>query len=527
MSSNRTRLLIAVWLVLAMVATPAVTSTAIAQTAEQTIRTADLDVRQESYVEGDVSRQASNGTPVYVVGGERVWLSPRNFDTNSVVQFGVEREGADMAYDQGLDAYTFTSNGAEATFDVFWIVVEPVTSTNASTNQTTSATRRVRYEATISVDRQADLDHLAAGEIDQIRSDAENWSEVDDRIEDLQRQDLLLWQVLRGGDPPNKETILDGAFTAYVTTRDPFRLLTGGLREVVVLLVLSVGGLAYLALREGYGALAMWRMKRALNIYKSTEADEGEVSDRVLELDRVERERALQNIDWQSEPLNFNDHEAEAYRQIGDTARQGFENLLSEIPPFVWFRDRLRAMHHCGYRAVVEYDDDGDIEHAELVDLDEMGAPDEEETVGLEDVDEDLLVELTDDPLVWSFNPVLADYDPQDVFDVDPPTLSLDGFASELSRQLEAFDSSEDLAQGLHEHVRAVAASEYCDSEGRPRVDRRAINSWLRASQLIGETMNIPSARVAAQHLERVLIDHDPAREAEQLAEEIEGGRYA
>lgn len=518
------RVALALLLLVSTVATAGLVPTAAAQQTDLTTRSADLDVRQESYVEGDVSRQASNGSPVYVAGGERIWLKPRNFETNSVVQFGVEREGADMSYDQALDAYTFTSNGAEATFDVYWIVVEPVTSTNASTNQTTTATRRIRYEATIRVDRQADLDHLAAGEIGAIRSDAANWSEVEDRIEDLQRQDLLLWQVLRGGDPPDKETILEGAFAAYVTTRDPFRLLTGGLRVVIITLVLTVGGLAYLALREGYGAVAFWRMKRALNIYKSTEAAEGEVSDRVLELERVEKERALQNVDWQA--LGFSDHEAEAYRQIGDTARQGFENLLSEIPPFVWFRDRLRAMHHCAYRAVVDYDDDT-IKNAELVDLDEIGAPEEDETVALDDVDDELLVELTDDPLAWSFNPVLADYDPKDVFDVDPPTLSLDGFATELSRQVEAFDSPEQLAQGLHEHVRAVAASEYCDSEGRPRVDRRAINSWLRASQLLGESMNIPSARVAAQHLERVLIDHDPAREAEQLAEEIEGGRYA
>ena len=507
-----------------LLVTTAVTPATLAQQADQPVRDAELTVRQESYVEEGVARKAANGTPVYEVRGERVWLRPSNFDAGSVVQFGVEREGADLTFDQSFGAYSFTSNGAEASFRVFWVVIEPVSTTNA-TNGTVAATRRVRYEATIKVVGQADLDHLAAGQIGEIRADAATWSEVDDRLEDLQREDLLVWQLLRGGDPPSKEVILQGAFAAYVTTRDPFRLLTGGLRNVIIVLVLSIGGLAYLAMREGYGAFAFWRMKRALNIHKSNEAAEGELAERVLEFERSEKHKALQNVDWQD--LGFNDDEAAAYRQLGDTTRQGFENLLAELPPAVWFRDRLRAMHHCGYRALVEREDGGDVLEAELVELDAPDAPDEPFLTDLEDVDDELLAALTDDPLAWSFDPVTADYDPVDVFDVDPPTLSLDGFADELERQLEWFDDPEQLAQGLHEHVRAVAASNYTDSEGRPRVDRRALNSWLRASQLIGETMNVPSARVAAQHLERILIDHDPTREAEQLAQEIEGGQYA
>jgi len=168
--------------------------------------------------------------------------------------------------------------------------------------------------------------------------------------------------------------------------------------------------------------------------------------------------------------------------------------------------------------------EDVDVEDVDLVDFEEAAAGD---LVGLQEADADLLSAVCNDESVYAFNLLTADYDPAEAFETAPETLTLDEFVERLPTQLDWFDDPLRIAQGMHEHIDAVAESNYCDPDGRPIPSRRTLNSWLRASQWLGDRLNIRAARVAGEHIERMLIDHDPGREAEEFAKDIQEGKYA
>lgn len=516
--TRRAHQLLAVLLVLATVATPLVGAVA----AADDTRPAELAIRQESYVDGDVSRQQQNGTPVYSAAGERIWIKPQNFDPANVVDFGVDRAAGELGYDQELGAYTFSSEGEEASFTLYWIVLEQQ-QVAAANNTTTTKVQRVRYEATVRITDQVDLDHVPAGQLDRLREDADQWQSFNGTLQDIRESDLLLWAFRK--DPPDTETLLQGMINTYITTRDPLRLLTGGLMAVILTLTLTVGGLLFLAIREGIAAIAARRMRTRLNQARANEPYEGELSDRVLEADREERDQIWSNQDFQD--FGWSDHEAAAYRELGKTPREAFERIVTDvIPPKLQIRERLQAMSQLGYVALVrERDDDGAVVDAEVVLEDEIEGEDPE-IVELDDPDEDLVEALWNDRAMLEFDPVEADIDLGD-FETEPVTLSVDEALAELGLQVDRFEDEKDAMRLLHEHIEAAASSDYTDDVGTPKTSMRVLQSWLETSTWLRDVHGFPSARKLADHLEAAIKRFDPGREAEEYAEDVRSGKDA
>lgn len=512
------RALLAVFLLLSVAVGPVATAAAADVT-----RPADLVVRQESYVQESVSVQTQNGTPVYTVRGEQVWLRPSNFAPESVVDFGVDRGAGELAYDEAMGAYTFSSDGEQASFSVYWIALEEVAVGGA--NNTSTTVQRVRYEATIRVVDQADLEHAQTGELAALREDANNWRSWNETVQDVREMDLLLWTFVRGGEPPSTEALLEGMISTYVTTRDPLRLLTGGFFSVIVILTLSLGGLLYLAIREGYAAYAARRMKKKLNIYRAVESDEGEISDRVLEADRREREQVWGNLDFND--FGWSDHEAAAYREaLGDTPREAIERIATDIlPPVLQVHDRLQAMSQVGYVArVLERGEDDEVLEAEVAREDDVD--DDDDVEQLDEPSEDLLDELLTDPvMIWDFDPTAVDLDFSEFSD-PPVTFTLDEALDALRLQVERFEDPKAVAKLLQEHVEWAASSDYTDEHGAPRSTQRVLNSFLETSQWLADVHSIPSARILAEHIETALLAYDPGREAKRFADDVREGKY-
>lgn len=523
MSQRTHRLLVAI-LVLASVAVAPVAGAA----AADVTRPADLVVRQESYVNEDVTVQTDNGTPVYSVRGERIWLRPSNFDPSTVVDAGIDRGAGELSYDEEMGAYTFTSEGEEASFTLYWIALEQVAV--GGTNSSNTSVQRVRYEATVRVVGQAQLDHAEAGELEALRQDADNWRSINDTFQDVREMDLLLWTLARGGEPPSTEALIEGMINTYVTTRDPFRLLTGGFFQVIVLLTLSLGGLLYLAIREGWAAYVGRRMKKRLNIYRAAEAEEGELKENILEQDRQERLQIWSNLDFND--FGWSDHEAAAYRELGDTPREALEHLITDVlPPTLVVHDRLQAMAQQGFVARV-------LEREDAEDDDEPGDVLEAEVVRADDVDDDDDVEELDEPtldlvdalsndlvMIWDFNPAEAGIDLESFAD-PPTTFTLSEALEELQLPIDRFEDEQAAAKLLHEHVEWAADSKYTDEYGTPRSSQRVLNSFLSTSRWLADTQDLPTPRILAEHIEAMLLAHDPGREAEEFAREVRAGKH-
>lgn len=512
------RQLLVALLILATVAGPTLGAVA----AQEAAKPAELVVRQESYVDEAVSVQTQNGTPVYTARGEQLWLKPQNFDARSVVDFGVDRGAGAISYDDAFGAYEFSSQGEQASFTVFWVVLEE---TQVSGANNTTQVSRVRYEATIRIVELASVDHVRPGELEDMRAAANNWESFNDTLQDVRESDLLLWSLRQ--EPPDTETLIQGMINTYVTTRDPFRLLTGGLFAVVVTLTLTVGGLLFLAIREGLAAIYARKLRKRLNIYQATEAEEGEISDRILELDRSEREQIFANLDFQdltSGDRLWSDHEAASYRSLGQTPRAAFERIITDImPPELQIRERLQAMSQLGYVAAVrERDEDGEIVDAEIVRESEF-IFDEDEKIPIDDPSEYLVDAVWNDQTMIDFDPVAADIS-IDAFETDPVTFTIDEALEALDLAVDRFEDEETAAKLLQDHLEWAAKSEYTDETGTPRGPLRVLNSFYETATWIRDINGPPSARILAEHIERALLEYDPGREAVEYAEDVREG---
>jgi hypothetical protein len=511
------RALLAVLLVLATVATPLVGAVAAADRTEA----AELTVRQESYVGGDVDLQTQNGTPIYSAEGERILIVPQNFAPENVVDFGVDRGTGELAFDQGLGAYTFSSEGEVASFGLYWVVLEETQVAGANATNST-AVDRVRYEATVRITGQADLDHAEAGTVEEMRRDANNWRSFNDTLQDVRESDLLFWALRK--EPPDTETLLQGMVNTYVTSRDPFRLLTGGLFAVIITLTFTLGGLLFLAMREGLGAWKSRKLWKRLRTYRSNEPYEGELSERLLEADRAERSQIWSNSDFQD--MGWSDHEADAYRELGRTPREAFEQILSIMPPEQIIRERLQAMAQVGYSArVLDRDADDEIADAEVVPIEDVD-DDQDDVASLADPSDALVEAVWNDHAMIHFDPTEADIDVSE-FEQEPTTVSIDELADELPVQIERFEDEKALAKLVHEHVDTAARSEYCDEQGTPNTSMRALGSFLETSTWVRDTHGFPAAGKLAEMLETAIRKFDPGLEAAEYADDVRSGKDA
>lgn len=490
-------------------------------------REARLAIEQPAYVDGDVSQRSIDGVRTYTASGERLRVQPTNFDPADVVDYGVEEDEATLTYDEQFGVFNFEP-AAEGTYHVYFVTREQYAAGNTTAANTTNSTEtvRVRYEAAIRMEGSLNTVHISQEERDQLERHAELGATVNATLEDIRERSLPF--VDNSGS--DREIFRDMA-GVYVNWGYPGSFFTGSLQQIMLLLVMSLGGLFLIAVTFiGFGRV-YHKAKKKLNIFEVTEAEEGALAERQAEIDDKERQQAFQNMDWSD--IFPNPTVADAFRDsMGETPKDGFDKLLrTELAPEVWIRDRLQAMGMDGWHARVERtptsadsDSDGRIESAELLDP----------GTDLDDVDGDVIAvddELDQlvDVLDWEcdelreFDLTNADID-WNAMDTKPVTLDAPTLVEELDLQYDRFGNDEVAAQYLDEFITTVREHEFTDSDGDPETVREHLNDLLRACQYYGDVAELPGAEVARQHVQRALSDHDENEQARQYAEEVRAG---
>ena len=490
-------------------------------TAQDAVEPADLAIEQPGYVDGGVSEVQRGNHSVYEARGERLLIRPQNFDGSQVLDYGVTTDVGSLRYDDELGLFVFTPEGEQGTFDVYWVVNKPVTTTVTRNNSTQNVTemRQIRYQARIKVTGQAQLSHLDPGQLDTYQADAERWRDWNATLQDVRAMDLLLVP-----DDVGTETLLQSMVNNFVTVKDPIQALFGGsFTTVGFLYVSSIGGATWLIIWLLVAIRAGRQPRKRLNIFESTEAAEGELAEKMAAIDEEERKRALQNLDW--EDIFEDEHAAAAFREaFGETVFDGYKRLSSILQPELIVRDRLQAMSESGYIGVVERED-GEIVDARVLTEGEAEDIEGDRRIDLSSPGDAFLKALDwEDETIMRFDLVESDYDPGELETV-PETLDLAEILDQVDVQEQQFDDPSTISSYLYEFVASVREHEFTASEGKPRTMREILNTWLQLSQTLRDRYHIPAARLQAEHLERAIIDYDPGEQAERLVREIEEGR--
>ena len=488
--------------------------------------TADLAVGQPHYLESDVRERTENGTQVYIAKGERLTLTPKNFESANVTDYRVLTDGGQLTYDDALETYVFRPESGEGTYDLEWTVREYETVTHTTNNTTTTETRRVdrTYTASVRVDGGLGMSHISASENDRRQHYLELGREVNATTQELRDRSLPFAR----NDGTDYE-IYQAQTDRYVNTGNPVGLLSGNLGAIVTMLVMSMGGWLLIVLVFGGFGNAIRQLKKKLHIHESIEHEEGEIADRQADMQLGEILRGLENVDWND--WFEDDAMADWMRNSGENPHDGLQTLTSgELCPNHWMRDRLFVMGEAGYQADVERtatdggdtdDATGEITHATLATPDAEG----DDLEPIADLEIAQLVDAIDwdDAVLWDqFRLPEADVD-FDSLERKPPTMDLDTTISEANLQVERFPNKRVAGRCLRELVESIEEHEYTDVEGRPQTIREAWNNQLKALRKASDRHRLP-VRGIAEAVEQALINHDPNEEARQVAQEVRAG---
>jgi hypothetical protein len=507
-------------------------------------RDAEVIVEQPHYIGSDVETKQVNGTRTYVASGRVLELHAQNFDSGAVVDYGVATTGGQLTYDSATGQFAFRAN-ASGTYRVYWVVAEQVavtggnTTGNATAANTTSGgteTRQVRYTANVRVSNTAPKAHLAESELAETRAEAANWREFNATVQDLRDENLLL----ASADLSTEETI-QGMVNAYILQNDPLRALTGNITTVVLILFTTLGGGFLLVVSLGYHTVVVNKFRRALNRAESIEAEEGELADRVADMNRRDRLRAFQNWDW-NDPFE-DDHIAHAHRTLGETPLEGFSRFTGTLlQPRVWMHDRLQAMGADGYVAVPESDTsggtvftDGGEPEDDAPDAPNWKTIDEAEVVLEDAVDEGTLTDDLSEPsdalldaIDWQ-QPAIRDFD---LVDATPPggdghptatTLDIDELTAEADLDMAHFDSREEAGVYLRQWFESVREHDFTETDGTVDTSRYVLNRWLQTAQLARDEFDLP-VDYMIEAIEAAIDWSDPEESAANTVERIRAG---
>lgn len=477
------------------------------------VRPAELAIEQPHYVDGEVTESRDNGTPIYTVQDGRLKILPQNFGNGDVVGFGVETEGASLSYNEQLEVFEFRTEHT-GTFRLYWSV--EIDREVTQNNTTTTETVRQRYVAVVRVEENGEYDHVPAGSLEEQRDAAENWSAFAGAVRDIYGKDA------------NLERRTQQAIHLLQLQADPLGALSGQFTSILLTLFITLGGLVVLLLFGVWHVGVRWSDIRYIHREESKKATDQDIEDRLVELKHEERQRMLQNTDWND--LLEDDNLARAMRDVfGETVYDGTCRLQELTLPENLVRDRLGVMGLNGYVGVVERDGD------EIVDADlrtELTV-DEAETVELTDSPEEFL-----DALDWS-HPDLrsfdlagaetthADVDPEDRPDVSLEALDLEELMERLEVQQQDFETPDVWGEYLLEFVEDVRQSEYTDEHGTPDATRYVLNAWLQTAQLERDCFDVPLLEYLGEAIEHALADRDPVASAEQVVSKVEAGKGA
>lgn len=503
-----------------------------AATAAPTTQSADLAIEQPSYVDSRVHTTTVNGTNVYTVKGDWAGINPQNFNTSNVVSYGVTAPEGKLQYEEQMGTFEFDPEGHTGTFDMYWVVQRPTVVEVAQNNTTVTKVvdQRVRYEATIRVKGMAKMEHYQAGALAETKQKANLWEEYNSTVQEIRNQDLLFWF----GGAPSVQTISQTSLNMYVSVFGPvYSFLNGS--GILLALILSGFGLAFLGSHYGVFSLVVYRLKKQLNKFRAIEAEEGDVGTKANEVARRERNRTFINRDWND---YFNDFISRIFRESwdADTPAEAFEVLSNgALNPATWMANRLQMMHHAGYRLAVPRDvSDADVwdlspEKTHIIRPNEQVA-DDEKVVGL-DANMEELLEIVDwnDEAIWNdFNPVaVAEQIDRGELDSVPMTYDLEQLLETSGLAYDRFDSTERAGQALLEYAEAVVESDLTDASGRIDDTAMTLTHLGNFASKVADYDGMPVAKAHHETIEAALYLHDPNARAEERVTEVRNGSHA
>lgn len=515
-----------------------------APVAAQETRDADLEVQQPHYVDNNVQVREVNGSTVYEAEGSHLRLYPQAFDPEDVVDSGIDPGTAEFTRTQAGAGYALTVQET-GTYDVYWIVERTVTEGNET------RTERARYEASVRVTGQLDVTTVSQSELEELRHDADRWSEVNASI---QHQIHNSWFVSLTPGAPTAGEWLHSSLTKQQLVHNPGAAFGAGL-TMFIFGLFSLGGALVAVAFLGWHAKAITWLRQRLNVFESVEHEEGELNKR---FEQRERDRATTSLQNEQFSDTYLPHVADAMRSLGDTPLEADCNISANgLLPSVGVAYKARAMAQDDYVGVLSLDDntvtdggepepdpDPDEEAAELDVDDVLGmARARGDRVTIIDTDEDdvpedaVELDLSEAERDWvNVLPVGSDtmleYDIADK-DIDREDIqieSVDWTVEEIiaRTQLESrhFESAAEAATYFVDFLKDVREHPVTDSDGEVRTCRMVLETFLRDSQLLDDRFNI-SKQFPIDMLQAAIEADDPVEEGLGTVADIDEGKYA
>ena len=480
---------------------------------------AQLSIEQPLFVEDAVDIERTSNRTIYQVSGpeQRIILEGEEFE--NIVDFGILEGTGEFTADSQRQQFHLDATGEAGTRVIFFDVErsfeteQTVERDNETVTEIVSETDEIRYVATIEIDR-VQWDHLEGEQFVDLRTDADNWSEVSAEADRL-------------SDDPVEETI-SRSFTLYRFWDSPAATFLADAQAAVIILTSRPGGIAILGVLLGtmlagsYGAL-----KTAARYEREFE----EVED----LDESRREVALQNArqvlseaDWGA---MFPEHHARALRDLlGDDVWLGFKRYMLLRSPRSVKGTILQAMGVVGYTALVKRNEervpvevvitepkgrDSDLGEAwESFDLDAIDYEKQEhrdiiDLIPGSSLDLDVFtnadIALTD----VRFPITNRDVDEKDLIDELDPRFPGD------------FEDEKQLAEALERMIEFVVSHDHTDSIGRSRREMDLLAFMNELDQLLCDRADFPVWHVERRILLFIAENIDPGEGLQDRIDEL------
>ena len=472
MTTNRTLVVLAVLLVGALAAPVAAAASQPGDTAQR----ASLEIQQPHYIDSDVQVTRGANHTTYHVKGSYFEILPENFDSDDVINYGVMQEGATLSYDKTTGEYVLNTGGQSGTFTLYWVASQTTANENATN---TTSTSRVRYEARVQTET-GELAHIPQSNVNQLREDAANWSEVTESFGDV------------GGDAPVEEKLAT-ALNWYQFSVNPFSALSGDFSGAVLILLLTNGGRLLLGLLILVPIATTAPVILKYRKLRERTPELAELDTEKLKIWRDKRKQSLVEVTPHDLPLNGRTADnlehtlGENLWEIADSLQRLFDHSKLK-------RVYLQAMAQRGDTAAVARTTAGDIEEVTLNPSEDSDA-DAQALTDYDDEDFASIVSAADWGAVDA-SALQADIDLTELDTPISPTDVDDDIVAELDVSFpEDFESREQFAECLYEVWKHIAKHGYTTNDGYIKQERSLLNLFAVLSSVTAERYDYPVAR--------------------------------
>lgn len=469
---------------------------------------ADLKIYQPHYIEGGVTTEDGGNYTVYDARGRVLEIQPRNFNSSDVADVSIKEDAGAVRYDADRRVFVFDSKGIDGTFTLTFTVDEHVQKNVERNNTTTTINKTVtrEYRAVLKTSK-TELAHVPTNRIEQLREDAENWSEVSELYGSVGSPHKPLEKKLQFG-----ATLVDAA-------HDPVGALSGDFGMAIQAVFFSAGGLIFFILWNIPHLIRSRRLRKENKELKEKIGDYESMEDALDEIFTHKRKRWLSEKSWNDW---YDDRTAAWLRNnFGGDPWVGIKRLLVMLSPghlnglvASAMLDSNRYVAHVEYDPDSEYAADGgdvidvsrDVVSARMIDTEAPTTDvdaleqklDEHESI-LSKSDE-ITSELAEQFDAATLNSEVLLSDDVDLRSVKMPIANVPDDEDDLVEQLNVsipddFETREHFADVIATMITKVAASEYTTKEGEIDPKRDLSNFLMGLSSLGGEAYNMPYLR--------------------------------